>query len=403
MLSKLRDKLPDQQHRAMWKNFCSAIGLLTIAMVAALYSSSAGRDGRLAGAAIGGLIALIIALWVGIRFVPRLAAGVDWDWLPFLAHYQVTREGWIYFVSVTVVVFAAINTNNNLLYMVLAALMAVLLLSGFLSGLNFKLLRANVRIPATCFAGEPFPISFQIRNEKRVFPSFSLNIEPSQDNPFRYPAFYIPVARAQEPVVQSGQAMLPRRGRYFMKEAKALSRYPFGFFAKEKNVPVDAECVCYPEIIPLEQMNFSVLDVQGSTQRFERGLGNDLYTIRNYMPSDSARHVHWKASAKTAALKTREYAAEESRRIALAFDRFGHPGDIEKFEQLVSYAASLAYHLINDGIEVSLVSDDWNTGFGSSQMLLESILRYLAVVNMQATAERPPMTAADGAVVLSLR
>ena len=387
----------------MWKNFCSAIGLLTIAMVAALYSSSAGRDGRLAGAAIGGLIALIIALWVGIRFVPRLAAGVDWDWLPFLAHYQVTREGWIYFVSVTVVVFAAINTNNNLLYMVLAALMAVLLLSGFLSGLNFKLLRANVRIPATCFAGEPFPISFQIRNEKRVFPSFSLNIEPSQDNPFRYPAFYIPVARAQEPVVQSGQAMLPRRGRYFMKEAKALSRYPFGFFAKEKNVPVDAECVCYPEIIPLEQMNFSVLDVQGSTQRFERGLGNDLYTIRNYMPSDSARHVHWKASAKTAALKTREYAAEESRRIALAFDRFGHPGDIEKFEQLVSYAASLAYHLINDGIEVSLVSDDWNTGFGSSQMLLESILRYLAVVNMQATAERPPMTAADGAVVLSLR
>ena len=403
MLSKLRDRLPDQQHRAMWKNFGSAIGLLAIAMVAALYSSGAGRDGRLAGAAIGALIALIIAIWVGIRYVPRLAASVDWDWLPFFSLYQVTREGWMYFTAVTVVVFAAINTNNNLLYMVLAALMAVLLLSGFLSGLNFRYVRTDVRIPATCFAGERFPISFQIRNEKRVFPSFSFNIEPSQINPFGFPAFYIPLVRAQSPVIQSGHAMLARRARYFMKEARAISRYPFGFFAREKNFPVDAECMCYPEIIPQERMDFSVLDIQGSTQRFERGLGNDLYTIRDYMPSDSARHVHWKASAKTATLKTREYAAEESWRIALAFDRFGYPDDVEKLEQLVSYTASLAYHLTNDGIEVSLVSDDWRTGFGSSQTFLESILKYLAVVNMTAAAGRPAMTAAERAIVLSLR
>ena len=136
------------------------------------------RRPPVAGGDFGGLIALIIAIWVGIRFVPRLAADVDWEWLPFFSHYQVTREGWIYFAAVTVVVFAAINTSNNLLYMVLSALLAVLLLSGFLSGLNFRFLRIDVRIPRHCFAGEPFPISFQIRNEKRVFPSFSLNIEP---------------------------------------------------------------------------------------------------------------------------------------------------------------------------------------------------------------------------------
>src|SRR5947199_1308758 len=100
-------------------------------------------------------------------------------------------------------------------------------------------------------------------------------------------------------------------------------------------------------------MTPSMPDVQGSNQRFERGLGHDLYMIRDYVPSDSARHVHWKASAKTSTLKTREYAADESRRITLAFDRFGHPSDVEKFERLVSYAASLAYHLINNGVEVN--------------------------------------------------
>jgi len=30
----------------------------------------------------------------------------------------------------------------------------------------------------------------------------------------------------------------------------------------------------------------------------------------------------------------------------------GHPGDAERFEQFVSYAASLVYHLVNDGVEV---------------------------------------------------
>ena len=64
----------------------------------------------------------------------------------------------MYFGAVIVVVFAAINTANNLLYMVLSALMAVLVLSGFLSAFNFRFLRMEARHAVTLFAGEPFPI-----------------------------------------------------------------------------------------------------------------------------------------------------------------------------------------------------------------------------------------------------
>ena len=386
----------------MWKNFMSSIGLLSIAMMSALYSSSAGREGRVAGAGISAFIALAIAIWVGIKFVPRLAAHVDWEWLPFFSHYHVTREGWIYFGAVTVVVFAAINTANNLLYMVLSALLSVLLLSGLLSALNFRFLRLGVRIPSNCFAGEPFPISIQVNNQKRVFPSFSIHFEPPESSPFRFSTFYVPLVRGYRNTSQTGQAMLAKRGRYTMRDVKASSRYPFGFFMKDRTYPVEAECICYPEIIPQDRMNMSVVDLQGSNQRFERGLGHDLYMIRDYIPSDSARHVHWKASAKTSMLKTREYAAEESRRIVLAFDRFGHPGDLEKFERLVSYTASLAYHFINDGIEVSLVSDDWQSIQGNAQTVLESILHYLALVKISSSAALPA-TAATGVLNLSLR
>jgi uncharacterized protein (DUF58 family) len=387
----------------MWKHFGACIGLLTIAMMAALYSSSSGREGRGVAASISAFIALGIAVWVGVRFVPRLASSVDWDWLPFLSRYHITHDGWIYFGAVLVVVFAALNTSNNLLYMVLSALLAVVLLSGFLSGLNFRHLRIELRVPSHCFAGESFPASIQVYNEKKVFPSFSLRFEPPEQAAFRFFTFYIPVIPAQRHVSKTGQAMFARRGRYTIREAKTSCRYPFGFFYKFRKHPVAAECICYPEIIPQERMNRSALDIQGQSPRFERGLGFDLYTIRDYLPVDSARHVDWKASAKTATLKTREYAAEESRRVVLAFDRFGRSGDAERFEQLVSYAASIAYHSIQNEIEVALVSDDWQTGHGNSETLLVTILEYLALVEMSASAEPPAREPGDGVLLLSLR
>jgi uncharacterized protein (DUF58 family) len=384
----------------MWKNFMTAIGLLAIALITALYSSSAGRDGRVAPAAISAFCALGIAVLVGIKFVPRLASNVDWEWLPFISRYHVTREGWIYFGAIIIVVFAAINTANNLLYMVLSALLAVLLLSGFLSGLNFRFLQILVRVPSHCFAGEPFPISIQINNEKRIFPSLSLQFEPAYGSAFQFSHFYVPVVRSLGNTRQMGQAMIARRGRFVMRELKASSRYPFGFFLKARTYRVNAECICYPEIIPSDQMDISVMDLQGENQRFDRGPGHDLYMIRDYIPSDSARHVHWKASAKTSTLKTREYSAEESRRVLLSFDRYGHPWDAERFEQLVSYSASLAYHLVNAGIEVSLSTDEWRSPAGDARTVLDSILEYLALVEMAA---RPGTTHLSDGLSLSIR
>ncbi|PYR97702.1 MAG: hypothetical protein DMG16_23405 [Acidobacteria bacterium] len=387
----------------MWKNFSTSVGLLAIALMAALYSSTATQNGRMLPSAISAFIALAISAWVAWKFVPRLAAGVDWRWLPFLTHYHVTREGWLYFGAVTVVVFSSVNTANNLLYMILSALLAVLVLSGTLSALNFRSLEMSMRIPSHCFAREPFPVSLQVHNRKRVFPTFSLHIGTMDESAFRCSDFYVPLVRPQKSTSDTGQAMLTKRGRHTLSKLKVSTRYPFGFFVKDLSYAVGAECICYPEIIPQEQINLSVRDVHGSNHRFERGFGHDIYMIRDYIPSDTARHVHWKASAKTSVLKTREYAAEENQRIVLAFDRFGHPGDIEKFEQLVSYTASLAYHFVQNGVDVALVSDDWQSSYGNTSSVLDSIFEYLALVQSSSAADSPGLGAADGAIALSLR
>ncbi len=387
----------------MWKTFGSAIGLLTIALLFALYSSGVARNGRMVAAGLSAILALSISVWVAVRFVPRLASSVEWSWLPFLTQYHVTREGWIYFGSVIVVIFAAINTNNNLLYMVLSALIAVLLLSGIFSGVNFRLLQAELRVPPYAYAGESFPISLQIRNQKAVSPSFSLNIETIDDTGFLFQPFYVACVRPKSQAFNNGEAMLRYRGHYQIRKVKVQSRYPFGFFLKARDYAVKAECICYPEIIPQDEMSFSAADILGSNQRFERGIGSDLYMIRNYLPVDSARHVHWKASAKTGTLKTREFAAEESRRVLIYLDRFGHVDQMSDFEKLVSYAASIAFYLIRDGIDVGVVTDEWASGYGGNQSHLETILRYLALVQRSNTPVRQGADAAGTAVVLSLK
>src|SRR5262245_25118196 len=399
---RLRARWRRERRRNIWRNFTFSILSLTVAMLAALYSSSATRDGRMWAAGISATIALAISLWVSLRFVPRLAATVEWDWIPFLSHYHVTREGWIYFGAIVVVVFAAINTNNNLLYMVLSALLAVLLLSGFLSSVNFRSVDIRVHMPASCFAGESFPVSIEVRNVKAVFPTFSLKLGPANERSIQFEPVYLTCLRAKETDSRISFASLNRRGRYTISKVKMISRYPFGFLSKEKDRASKAACICYPEIVAKEDLNFAAIDLLGANQRFERGPGNDLYMIRDYLPSDSARHVHWKASAKTATLKTREFAAEETRRVTLYLDRQGREDQNSDFETLVSHAASIAFHLIRDGVDVALNTDEWTSGFGGTQKHLEAILGYLALVERSAE----PVGAAgkaDAVVVLSVR
>jgi len=387
----------------MWKNFLLSLALLGISLTTALYSSSAANEGRVAAASASAVIAMILAVWVGVRFVPRLARDVNWKWIPGLSRFKLTRDGWIFLSAVGIVVLAAINTSNNLLYMVLSILLSALLLSGFLLELNFKCLETVVMLPPRCVAGEGFPLSIRVRNLRRVFPMISVRIEPAADSPLNFESFYFAAINPLSHEKHSSESVLMRRGRYVMTEVLGVSRFPFGLLSKKHLCSVSGEIVCYPAIVPRERLNFSSLDEQGAVQRPERGAGYELHTIRDYVSSDGARHVHWKASAKTASLKTREFAADEGRRIVLALDRFGTPEDTEGFEELVTRAASLAYHCTKDGSEVSFVSDDWRSSTGSVEVVLDSILEYLATVEMSAAASFPDVDPNGGSLLLSLR
>ena len=105
-----------------------------------------------------------------------------------------------------------------------------------------------------------------------------------------------------------------RRGRY--QERFSLStRFPFAFLTKTRRVALSREVLIFPELINSEEVVELLPVVSGKREAYQKGLGSDLYRIREYLPEDSARHVDWKATAKSGALKVREFAREDERRF----------------------------------------------------------------------------------------
>jgi uncharacterized protein (DUF58 family) len=144
------------------------------------------------------------------------------------------------------------------------------------------------------------------------------------------------------------------------------------------------------------------LDV-GKLVAARRGSGQDLLALRDYQPQDDLRHVDWKATARARRLIVREFAAEDDKRVTIAFDtrirraenanakdakalsesekRDKALSDTQKrFESAVSQIASLLLFYAEDQTETRLVIDHEIGEFGIGRKHLNENLKRLAFI-----------------------
>jgi uncharacterized protein (DUF58 family) len=92
-------------------------------------------------------------------------------------HIRTTREGKA-FIFVTIGVgFAAFNTGNNLLFLVLGFMLSLIVLSGIMSEIVIRRIRVSRRLPGRVFAGSTTLIELSLTNNKDRSPSYSLEVE----------------------------------------------------------------------------------------------------------------------------------------------------------------------------------------------------------------------------------
>ena len=370
----------------VWTRFLLAIFGLVLAFAAALFSTVSRESGDLWATLILASLALLIAALVGLTTVPYLARRVAFATVRDSFDYDVTRIGIVYVLVAIVIGVAALNTGNNLLYIIVSAMLGAIFLSGVASAAVLRGLVLDVRLPEHVFAGRSVAARIMLRN-RRWMPSFSVSVVPPRKRKagkhwtWKPTSFAFPSGRAPErqwlhlpdrklervitaatpPGIFEGSVYFPyiagtseasadlelhfeKRGRYQQDSFGLSTRFPFSFLVKTRRVPLSREVIVYPSLEPPDEL-FEVLPlITGEFESFVRGRGYDLYRIRDYMPEDSARHVDWKSTAKSGSPKVREFTREDERKLRLVFDNC--PAGLiseKRYEGAVSLAASLAW------------------------------------------------------------
>jgi uncharacterized protein (DUF58 family) len=369
--------------------FLLSMVALSIALVLALYSGAAAQLGSLVLASASALTALLVAAWVGVTLVPVLAKRTPLRWIGYRMEYKITREGWMYILGIVLVSMAAINTGNNLLFLILACLIASILMSGILS------LEMNLELPERIFAGQSVRANLQLKNEKLTLPSFSLRVEAvkpknSVSNALLETPVYFPYLPRQQSVSQSVPLLFQNRGIYRQESFRIVTRFPFGFLQKARRLDLAAEALVYPSVEAGLEFLEILPGIQGAMASVAKGHGDDLYALRDYMPNDSARHVHWKASARSGSLMVREFSRDDDCRVLLVLDVCNPAAfkssvkDREIFERAVSLCAAIAWNFSER--EALLEFRCGSTGvplLPASETIFE-ILRRLALVQPES-------------------
>src|ERR1700758_5114877 len=383
----------------VWIKFLLALLGLGLAFASALFSTVSRDAGNLWATLILASTSLVLATLVGLVTVPYLARRVAMERLRESFDYDVTRAGIVYALVTLVIGIAALNTGNNLLYIVVAAMLAAILVSGVVSAWVLRWLELDVRLPEHVFAGRPVAGRIVVHNPRRFWPSFSVRVVSTRKKrkkaakqwqweattfafPFNRPSeqqwLRLPDRRLRRvtvlpppPGIFQGMAYFPflppqaelsadlelrfdQRGRYREDSFGLATRFPFAFLTKTRHVSLPREGLVYPRIAETEEVLGILPLVRGEWESFVRGRGSELYRIREYLPEDSARHVDWKATAKSGSLKVREFAREDERKLCIVFDN-PEAGLIseESYEKAVDLAASLAWHFSTQEADVS--------------------------------------------------
>ena len=375
---------------------------------------------RLAGAAA--VASLVFVVLILLFVVPPLARSASREFSQIDLPIELTSGGLIFLGIVTIVAFAAWNTGNNLLFLVLSFLLATLVVSFVLAGANLKKLEAKVRFPEAIFATAPIGFAIALNNRKFLLPTFSVTLAlrgSMTDDPFggrkfavarpplalarwlRAPwlrktvGYFVYIARRSNAEQQTEQ-VFAARGRFIIKDFELSTKFPFGFWQRRRRLLVqETEIFIFPQLSDDVRDLLPALARQSGWLASARlGAGQELLGLREYQPSDDLRYVDWKATARTGNLMTREYSAEDEQRLTIIFDA-GLPLEkpdaetIERFERGIGLTAALIAKFVNSRINVRLITRDKAGDFGADKAHFYELLRRLAVIEPRFDATNP--------------
>lgn len=282
--------------------------------------------------------------------------------------------------------FATLNTGNNLLYLLLGALLGLIVLSGMLSEQTLRGLYVRRHVPRTITAGEPAAMRYTLGKKEHWLPSFAVSVRERSGGDA---GFVLALAPDSRTTVRT-RAIFPQRGVVELRDVVLSTTFPFGLFTKERDVAAHDVVLVRPPITR------PVRDVRGGGREGARlpefaarsagGQRGEFRGLRAYRTGDDPRDVHWRSSARRSEPVVREYDREQGRCYTLFLDTTGSAD--EPAEVAVEIAAALAAAGTARGDRVGLLAGDQSVSPGTGAAQLDRMLDALARVRFPSVATR---------------
>jgi len=297
-----------------------------------------------------------------------------------------TRAGWVFFALILGVGLAALNTGNNLMYMVLSLLLSFLVLSGVLSESALRGIRVRRRLPGELFAERTSHVVVEIHNDQARVPAFAIVVE---DLTGEGVGSALPCGRAFALRIDPGATetrsygLTPdARGRLAFAGYRVATRFPFGLFSKAMLIEDAQETVVYPAIDPVETAEAEGrVPRSGEAHGGQGGGSPESAGLRGFSPGDPYRRIHWRATLRRGQLLVRDQEHERHAEHTVCLrSADARPG--AAFEAAVRRAASDVVAHLRAGFRVGLVTD--GTSFAPAEDLSHRRAMLMALATVEA-------------------
>lgn len=311
---------------------------------------------------------------------------------------KMTREGKRFVLATALIAVAAVNTGNNLIYLIFSLMLSFVLLSVVLLRINLSGISLDVSLDHPVFAGEQTFALFTVGNKKRLMPAYSIHIAaPGVTSPV-----YVVFIASRDAVQRQVKVMFGKRGLYSYGDFTVESGFPFILFEKSVTLQVSGEVLVYPALMDVERLVPDMAGREGIGTAMTTGSGDEIHSLREFRYGDDWRKIHWKASAKTSEFMVKEYAMTDIRKITIILDNL-LPSEEVFFEKNLSLAGSLVRYFLDAGFFVRVLSCKKVIPFGAGEEHLFKVLDILALMQEEKAIDCPLSEDREGYTILLLK
>jgi uncharacterized protein (DUF58 family) len=270
--------------------------------------------------------------------------------------------GLIYCLMMMFMGLAAINSQANLLFGVFGLMIGILLISALICRLVLAKLRVERVIPEYAAVGQNATIQYDFVNCKRFWPSLSVCLgeldgaEAFTRQPQAYMLHVAPGKSTSVPIT----VVPKRRGLHKLTNFQISTSFPFGFVKRAMIGRSEDTILIYPALGVVSPRLLSLCNSAergGANMKPRRNGADEFYGVKEYRPGENPRWIHWKRSARTGELVSKEMVQISPPRLLILVDSFIESPTLAEHtvvEKVIAMAASLAGRAMDSGMAVGL-------------------------------------------------